>query len=170
MKYTKLMGLLFFMFPVATLASYTKSEKTAAFKKAAPSKETDMQKYWSDMEAEIAKYITAIKKAGNDTVKITAASKAHEKAVMAIRKKHRAGLDQYYKTVYQDNDAQRKEFTEGLAKLKKEYEPKLGTYWKEFRENMTNYNSEQKALRSKYSAPLKEYDKAMSEMEKNIFK
>lgn len=129
----------------------------------------DLQKYWTDMEAEISKYVVAIKKAGNDHLKIAEASKDHEKAVRAIRKKHKAGLTEYYKSVYRQNDAKREAWQAALAKLKKEYQPKLGAYWAESKKMAKTYQENWNNLRSKYGAPLKEYEAKLSELDQRYW-
>ena len=121
-----------------------------------PAAEADLQGYLADTNAENAKYLAEIKKAGSNQAQITNASKAHVKALRAIRKKHKAGIQEYYKSIYQRDDAKREAWQTAEAALKKQYEPKLGKYWDKVKQEKA-FSDSLKALRKEYSVPLKAY-------------
>jgi hypothetical protein len=146
MKYMKFIMSLLFIVSVGTLVSV------------APSSEVDLQGYLADTNAENSKFTDAIKKAGSDKVKITKASKAHAKAIQAIRQKHKAGLREYYKSAYQQDDVKRKAWQTAEAALKKQYQAKLGTYWDKLKQIEKAFSDSMSALRAEYSVPLKAYE------------
>ena len=130
--------------------------------------EKDLQAYLTEMEAEVSKYLNEVQKAGNNHSEIAAASKAHVEAMREISRKHRVGLQNYYKA-FEPSEAERKPWQLALAELKKEYESKLGKYWEEQIRIYDVFNHQLKELRARYSKPLKEYQGALSELNKKYF-
>jgi len=126
----------------------------------AGSADSDLQGYLGDTNAENSKFLTAIKKAGNDQAKITAASKHHVKALEAIRQKHKAGVQEYYKSAYQQDKAKQAAWRAAEADLKKQYASKLGKYWDQMKQIENAFNDSLKALRAEYAVPLKIYEAA----------
>jgi len=124
------------------------------------SADSDLQGYLGDTNAENSKYLTAIKKAGNDQEKITAASKDHVKALEAIRQKHKAGVQEYYKSAYQQDKAKQAAWRAAEADLKKQYASKLGKYWDKMKQIEDAFSDSMKALRAEYARPLKAYETA----------
>jgi len=124
------------------------------------SSESDLQGYLVDKNKENAKYLTAIKKAGDNQAAITLASKNHVKALQAIRQKHKQGVKEYYNSAYQRDDAKRKAWQAARTALKKQYAPKLKGYWAKLKQEENAFADSMKALRAEYGAPLAEYEAA----------
>lgn len=124
------------------------------------SPESDLQGYLADTNTENSKFLTVIKKAGDNQAAITTASQEHAKALRAIQQKHRVGLQEYYKSAYQEDKAKQEAWRTAEAALKKQYGSKLGVYWKQLQQVENAYRDSAKALRAEYDIPLKEYQAA----------